>query len=186
MEDEQIISLYLQRDERAIRETEGKYGKSLLLLSKRIVSDEEDSKECVNDTYLRAWNAIPPTVPTHFSAYLSRIVRSVSIDRFRAKKSQRRSANEYTQSLDELNECIAGHETPQDALEIKHLTQVISDYLRSLPKEQRQVFLCRYYFLDPIKRIAQNFHISEAKTKSMLYRLRLGLKEHLEQEGYFL
>lgn len=186
MEDEQIISLYLQRDERAIRETEGKYGKSLLLLSKRIVSDEEDGKECVNDTYLRAWNAIPPTVPTHFSAYLYRIVRSVSIDRFRAKKSQRRSANEYTQSLDELSECIAGHETPQDALEIKHLTQVISDYLRSLPKEQRQVFLCRYYFLDPIKRIAQNFHISEAKTKSMLYRLRLGLKEHLEQEGYFL
>ena len=186
MEDEQIVSLYFSRDEQALAQTEKKYGKSLLLLSKRIVINDEDSRECVNDTYLRAWNTIPPTRPKHLSAYLYKIVRSISIDRFRAKKSAKRATNEYTASLDELAECIAGEETPQDALELQMLVGTIEAFLKELPKEQRQIFLCRYYFMDSIKKISGYLHVSESKIKSALYRMRCELKKYLQQEGYFL
>lgn len=186
MEDEEIIALYFGRDEQAVVQTQRKYGKSLLSLSKRIVTNDEDSLECVNDTYLRAWNTIPPTRPKHLSAYLYKIVRSISIDRFRAKKSARRSANEYTASLDELAECIAGEETPQDALELQMLVGTIEAFLQQLPRDKRQIFLCRYYFMDSVKTMSEYLHMSESKIKSTLYRLRCELKKCLEQEGYFL
>ncbi len=186
MEDAQIIAMYLRRDEQAIEQTDRKYGKALTGMAKRILSNEEDSHECVNDTYLKAWNSIPPIKPTNLSSYLYRIIRSVSIDRYRARKSDKRRASEYAASLDELGECIAGKETPHDAMELELLLRTIRDYLSLLPKRQRQMFICRYYFLDPIKKIAEFFHISEAKAKSSLYRIRCGLKTYLEQEGFFI
>ena len=186
MEDAQIVQLYFNRDEQAVLQTEKKYGKSLLLLSKRIVINDEDSQECVNDTYLRAWNTIPPTKPKHLSAYLYAIIRSISIDRFRAKKSAKRAMNEYILSLDELAECIAGEETPQDALEMQMLVGTIEAFMKGLPKEQRQIFLCRYYFMDSIKAISGYLCMSESKIKSTLYRVRCELKKILQQEGYFL
>ena len=186
MDDAQIIDLYMQRDEQAITQTDQKYGRSLKAMAMRILTDQADSSECVNDTYLRAWNSIPPTQPTNLSAYLHRIVRTVSIDHFRARKSEKRRACEYTASLDELSECIAGEETPQDALEMQTLVETIEVFLHALPKEQRQIFLCRYYFLDPIGKIAGYFRMSESKVKSILYRLRCRLKVKLEQEGFFL
>ena len=186
MEDAQIIELYFKRDEQAIAKTDRKYGKALKALSMRILTDEADSNECVNDTYLKAWNTIPPTNPSNLSAYLHRIVRSVSIDRFRARKSEKRRMGEYAFSLDELSQCIAGEETPELAMQAQELEKLIEAFLQDLRKEKRQIFLCRYYFLDPIKTIASNFQMSESKVKSVLYRLRCELRERLEQEGFFL
>lgn len=186
MEDEKILSMYISRNEQAISQTEEKYGKQLFTMAMRILSNEEDSRECVNDAYLKAWNSIPPAYPTRLSAYLHKIVRSLSIDRLRQKASDKRKASEYSASLDELQECIAGNETPQEALEMDLLVETIENYLLQLPKTQRQMFLCRYYYLDPIKVIAKNFHISESKVKSSLYRTRCGLKQQLEKEEFFI
>ena len=186
MEDSQIIEMYLQRNEQAIENTEKKYGKALKALSMRILADEADSSECVNDTYLKAWNTIPPTMPTSLSAYLHRIVRSISIDRYRAKKSTKRRLGEYAASLEELAECIAGEESPYDAMQSQLLNDLIDAFLQALPKEKRQIFLCRYYFLDSIKKIAGYFDMSESRVKSVLHRLRCELKRKLEQEGFFL
>lgn len=186
MDDAQIVEMYMQRDEQAITQTDQKYGRALKAMSMRILMDESDSNECVNDTYFRAWNSIPPTQPKSLSAYLYRIVRSISIDRFRARMSQKRRMGEYTASLDELSECIAGEGTPQGTLETQMLTATIQIFLEKIPKQQRQIFLCRYYFLDPIQKIAGYFQMSESRVKSILYRLRCRLKKVLEQEGFFL
>lgn len=184
MDDQQIIQLFLSRDEQAISQTERKYGKALYLMADRILKDDDDSCECVNDTYLRVWNTIPPTRPTYFSAYLYKIVRTLSIDRFRARKSKKRACGEYATCLDELAECISGEETPENALEFKLLTELIEVFLKGLPKQQRQVFLCRYYFSEPVKSIAKACNMSESKIKTMLYRLRCDLKQYLYQEGF--
>ncbi|MBE6928573.1 MAG: RNA polymerase sigma factor [Ruminococcaceae bacterium] len=186
MQDDEIITLYLERNEDAIRQTEKKYGKALKTMAMRILSDEDDSQECVNDTYLKTWNSIPPMQPSHLSAYLHKLVRRISIDRYRGRHSEKRKPNEYTASLDELGECLAGEETPQGVLELQLLTQTIEAFLQTLSEQNRQIFLCRYYFLDPVKQIAKFFSISESNVKSTLYRIRSGLKEHLKQEGFFL
>ncbi len=186
MEDKKIIALYLGRNESAIEETDRKYGKMLTALAVRILNDEEDGCECVNDAYFRVWNSIPPTVPTYFSAFLHKVVRSVSIDRLRTRETNRRRASEYTVCLDELNECIAAEGSPQESLEMSLLTMSIERYLSSLKKEQRKMFLCRYYFADSVRSIADYFACSEGKVKSALFRIRCGLKKHLQQEGFFL
>ena len=186
MEDNRIISLFLNRDETAIAETDKKYGRSLAALALRITGDENDGKECVNDTYLKTWNTIPPTVPTYFSAFLHKIVRSLSIDRLRVRNTKSRMANEYTVSLEELKECIASESTPEDEVELAQLTESIERYLIGLKREHRQMFLCRYYFADSLKSICGYFGCSEGRVKSTLYRIRCGLKEYLKQEGYFL
>ncbi len=186
MHDEQIIALYLRRDEQATEETAQKYGKALNAMALRILTDKEDAEECVNDTYLKVWNTIPPTIPMNLSSYLHKIVRRISIDRFRARRSGKRKANEYTASIEELSECLAGEETPQNAMELQLLTETIQAFLQKLPKQQRQMFVCRYYFHDPIGKIADYFSISQSKVKSTLYRVRCSLKQCLQQEGFFL
>lgn len=186
MLDEEIVALFWQRDEKAIEETSQKYGKALSLMALRILSDQEDASECVNDTYWKAWNTIPPTRPIHLSSYLYKLLRHISIDRFRARRSGKRVANEYTASLEELSECLAGEETPDAALEMQFLSQTIQAFVQQLPKQQRQMFVCRYYFLDPIGKIADYFSVSQSKVKSTLYRVRCSLKQYLQQEGFFL
>ena len=186
MNDEQIIAMLMSRNEQAIEQLEVKYGRQLNAMAMRILSDEEDSRECVNDTYLKAWNTIPPTRPKHLSAYLHRIVRTISIDRLRRRKADKRKVSEYTTSLDELQECLSGKETPQDTLEMELLIQTIEAYLLQLSKQERQMFICRYHYLDSIKQIACYFDMSEAKIKTTLYRIRCGLRQHLEKEDFFL
>ena len=186
MNDEGILSMYIARNEQAISHTEEKYGKQLFTMAMRILSDEEDSRECVNDAYFKAWNSIPPAQPTHLSAYLHKIVRTLSIDRLRKKSADKRRVSEYSASLDELQDCIVGCESPQCTLEASLLIESIERYLLRLPKQHRQMFLCRYHYLDPIKIIAKNFHVSESKVKSTLFRIRCGLKQHLEKEEFFI
>lgn len=182
MKDDEIIALYLKRDETAIRETERKYGGYLTRIAYNVLSDWEDSKECVNDTYLRAWDSIPPHSPECLSAYLRKITRQSLIDIFRKKNSAKRRMSEYAVSLSELEECLsAGNTTEQDA-DLNLLSQAINDFLRTLSDEARDVFIGRYYFADSIREIARYCRMSESKIKSMLFRTRAGLKHYLEKE----
>lgn len=156
MQDEMIVALYWQRDENAISETERKYGRYLTKIAHNILSDWEDSRETVNDTYLKARNR------------------------------EKRKSSEYAISLSELEDCISGSETTEQSIELKLLAEAINTYLYTLPAEARNTFVGRYYFADSIREVADYYGVSEPKVKSMLYRTRQGLKKYLEKEGYEL
>ncbi len=184
MEDAQIVSLYWQRDESAIGQTQDKYDRYLNKIAYNILFDLEDSRESVNDTYLAAWNSMPPQKPNVLSAYLAKLTRRISIDLFRYRTRQKRQGSEYALSLTELEDCLSGGNTTEEAVDAKLLADSIAAYLRTLPEPSRRAFIGRYYYLDPLKEVAAYCGMTESKAKSLLYRLRLGLKDHLIQEGY--
>lgn len=183
MQDEQIVALYWQRDEVALRETEQKYGRYLWKIAYNILSDQQDSEESVNDTYLKAWNSMPPHKPERLAAYLSRIARRLAIDRFRTRGRQKRGPSEYTLSLSELEDCV-GANTTEQSVDLRVLAKAIDTYLRTLPAKTRAAFIGRYYYMDSIKEVAVWCGMSEANTKSTLYRARQGLKAYLQEEGF--
>ena len=184
MEDEKIVSLYWQRDESAIRETEEKYDRYLHKIAYNILANHEDSRESVNDTYLAAWDSMPPHKPSVLSTYLAKITRRLSIDIFRRRTRAKRQASEYAISLEELGDCVSGGNTTEEIVNVKLLADAIGIYLRLQPEEVRTAFIARYYFLDPIKEVAACCGMTESKCKTLLYRTRLGLKEYLEKEGF--
>jgi RNA polymerase sigma-70 factor (ECF subfamily) len=185
MDDAIIVELYWQRDEAAISETERKYSRYLTKIANNILANIEDCRESVNDTYMKAWNSMPENKPLVLSTYLGKITRQSSIDIFRKHKSKKRYGSEYEMSLSELDECIpSSGDDPEHEIEASMLAEIITSWLRILPQESRDVFVGRYYFMDSIKAVAAYCSISESKAKSILYRARLGLKEHLEKEGY--
>ena len=186
MEDEQIVSLYWQREEAAIRETEEKYSRYLTKIAYNILADHEDSRESVNDTYLAAWESMPPHRPSVLSAYLAKLTRRISIDRFRYRTRGKRQGSEYAISLSELGDCVSGGNTTEELVNVKLLADAIGIYLRSQSREARTAFLARYYFLDPVKEVAAQLGISESKCKTLLHRTRLGLKAYLQKEGFCL
>lgn len=186
MEDEQIVALYWDRNEDAIRETAQKYGSYLSKIAYNILSDREDSEECVNDTYLKAWNSMPVHKPHVLSTYLGKIARQLSIDVFRKKHAQKRYASEYALSLSELDDSVSDGSSPEQTVEANVLAGAISTFLRTLPKDARNTFIGRYYFFDPLKEVAGYCGMPEARAKSMLYRTRQALKGYLEQEGFEL
>lgn len=183
LEDSQIVSLYWDRNETAIDYTDKKYGKYLAKIAYNILADREDSQESVNDTYLAAWDSMPPHKPQVLSTYLGKLTRRISIDLFRRKNSQKRGGGEYILSLQELESCI-GNDTTQQAVDMQLLTKTIEKYLQEISPEARNVFLGRYYYLDPVKKVAAYCRISESKAKILLYRTRQGLWEHLQREGF--
>lgn len=186
MEDTQIVQLYLQRNESAIACTAAQYGPKLRSISFGIVQDRETAEECENDTYLQAWNTIPPNAPHNYLfAYLVRIIRHISIDRCRYQ--QRLCRNAYIQELSaELQCCVPSPEDTESRMEAIALGQTISAFLRQQPETARNVFLRRYWFTDSIPDISHRFGISQSKVKSMLFRSRNTLRKHLEKEGYTL
>lgn len=186
MNDDMIVDLYWQRDENAIRETEQKYGRYLSKIAYNILSDFEDSRESVNDTYLKAWNSMPPHKPNVLATYLGKITRQLSIDIFRSRNRKKRRASEYTLSLSELEECVSGGDTTEQSIDLHLLAEAIDSYLGSLSSEARNTFVGRYYYMDSIREVAAYYNMSESKAKSMLHRTRLGLRTYLEQEGFVL
>ena len=186
MEDEKIVSLYWQRSEDAIRETEEKYDRYLTKIAYNILSNHEDSRESVNDTYLAAWNSMPPHKPSVLSTYLAKITRRLSIDIFRHRNREKRKGSEYAISLSELGDCVSGGNTTEEIINFKLLADAIGIYLRTLPEEARTLFIGRYYFLDSLKEAAAYCGMTESKAKSLLHRTRLGLKEYLIKEGFDL
>lgn len=186
MRDDEIIQLYFERNEAAIAETDAAYGKYLLKIAYNILADTEDSKECVNDTYLKTWNSIPPHKPAVLSAYLGKIARESAIDTYRKQNRSKRKPSEYTLALDEISECVSGNENTESGVDAKLLGKEISRYLRSVSEEKRRIFVLRYYRCDSVRVIAEKLNMSEAKIKSVLHRTRNGLKKHLAKEGFEL
>ncbi len=183
MQDEDLIALYWQRDEAAIGRTEEKYGRYLAKIAHNILGDYEDSRECVNDVYLKAWDAMPPHWPHSLSAFLGRIARQRAIDLFRTRNRQKRKTSEYAISLSELEECVPAGTSTEEKVDLQLLMEAIRSYLATLPAEARTLFVGRYYYLDSLRDVAAYWGTSESKAKSMLHRTRKGLKAYLEQEG---
>ena len=186
MDDKQILELYSERSEAAISETADKYGKYCYYIAYNILYDNQDSEECVNDTYLKAWNSMPTHRPSVLSTYLGKIARQLSIDVFRKKNSTKRYASEYAVSLDELGDSFSDGSTPEQTYDAKLLDEAINRFLRTLPDDARNTFIGRYYFFDSLKDVAAYCSMSETKAKSMLYRTRQSLKAYLVKEGFDL
>lgn len=186
MEDTHIVDLYITRDEAAISCTKEKYSARLRQLAYGIVNDLQTAEECENDTYLQAWQRIPPHEPRDYLyAFLSRITRHLSIDCCRARDRLKRGAKIVELST-ELESCIPAPDDTACRMEAQLLAQIISAFLKTLPQTQCNVFLRRYWFGDSIETIARRYHMSASKVKSMLFRIRNTLRAHLEKEGYVL
>ena len=186
MEDKAIVELYWKRDQEAVLVTQGKYGPYLTKIAWQILFDREDSEECVNDTYLRAWNSMPAQRPAVLSTYLGKIVRGCAIDLFRKKHRQKRQGSEYARSLEELAECISGGDSTQEAVDLRLLGEAIDAYLRTLSLTARRAFVARYYYMDPVRTVAADQGLGLSQTKSLLHRTRLGLRAHLRKEGFLV
>ena len=184
MEDHQIVDLYWQRSEAAISETKKKYEKMLLGISYSLLSSNEDAEECVSDTYLEAWQRMPEDRPAYLGAYLSRIIRCISIDRFRAAHREKRGEAESL--TDELSQCIPSGMTPAEEYENGRIAKVINTFLYQLDEDKRRIFVRRYFYSDSISDIATRMRMSVPSVKTTLHRLRTSLKEFLEKEGIFV
>ena len=186
MEDRAIIDLYFGRDEQAITETGNKYGKYLYTVSFNVLRMREDAEECVNDTYMNAWNAIPPTRPDSLKAFLSRITRNLSINRLSAMTAEKRGGTGFDVALDELEECIPDRSSVEAEVEGKLLSEMISSFLRKEPKLHRTIFMRRYYYMNSVQEIAEEEDLSVSNVKVILFRMRGRLREYLESEGISL
>ena len=183
MYDRQIIDLYFERSESAIKETEAKYGKLCMSIARNILGSETDSEECVNDTYLSVWNTIPPQRPNNFTAFISKITRNISLKRVRFDNAVKRSALTVV-SMSELENVIPDNRFSNIGDE--HLGKLISDFLRTAKPDARNVFIRKYWFFDTVSEIADRYSFSESKVKSMLYHTRNRLRDYLNKEGVCL
>lgn len=178
--DETIIALYWSRDEKAIEETDFKYKKYLFSIAYNIVHERLDCEECLNDTYLAAWNAMPPAKPNALKAFLTTIVRRIAINRYHSNLRH----SEMTVSLQELEDFLSDDARVDSQLDAKELGRVISGFVRSLPQRRRFIFMSRYYAAEPIATIARDLNLSRSMVNKELAAIRKALKEKLESEGY--
>ena len=185
MEDSRIIELYFRRDQEAISATEEKYGAYCFSVAENILQNEEDAEECVSDTYLRAWNSIPPNKPRVLRLFLAGITRNLAIDRYNAKNAEKRGGGEVSAVLDELSECIAAKSDVASDYEGKELGESINRFIKTLPERDGNIFLRRYFFTEPISVIANKYGLRENNIAVILSRTRKKLKTHLIKEGYF-
>lgn len=179
MTDEQILALYWDRNEDAIRETEIAYGRKLHVLADRIVQSFEDAQECVSDTYLKAWDTIPPQRPTYFFAYLAKICRNFALGVLEWKSAAKRKG-EIVTLTQEMEQCIPSRDGNPEGEELGRL---LNQFLEKLSKESRMIFMRRYWYLDSIQEIAQRYGISQSKVKTQLHRTRTKLYAFLQEEG---
>lgn len=184
MQDEHIVELYWQRSESAIRETAAKYGDYCRYIAYNILFSREDAEESVNDTYLHAWQSMPPHKPSVLSVFLGKITRRISIDRWRRMHAEKRGGGVMTLVLEELENCAADSGDAETKIEQRETERVIREFLDTLPPVERRIFLRRYWYMDSIAAIALRFGFTESKTASMLFRIRGKLRHKLESEGY--
>ena len=184
MDDELIVQLYWDRSENAISETDRKYGAYCNSIAYGILQSKEDAEESVNDTYMDAWNTMPPNRPSVLSTFLGKITRRISIDRWRIRSAKKRGGDEVTLALDELEECVSGSHDVELQAQHNELIATIHRFLDALPDTERRIFLLRYWYLEPIQSIAKQYKFSQSKVTSMLHRVRVKLRKQLEKEGY--
>lgn len=182
MDDKAIIDLYWQRCQQAVAETAAKYGALCLCIARNILSSREDAEESVNDTYLAAWNTMPPQRPAHLCAYLGKLTRYISLDKWKQRSRLKRGGGEVPLCLEELSEVVSGKESPENGLIRKEALAAVNRFLGTLPETERQVFLRRYWYAEPIADIAARFGFTESKTVSMLHRTRIKLRKQLAKE----
>ena len=183
MEDAYIVDLYWARSETAIDETSAKYGKYCYAIAYNILANAEDADESVNDTYLAAWNSMPPQRPSVLSSFLGKLTRRISIDKWRAHNAGKRGSGEIILALDELSDCVPSGGSVEQTVETAELGKAIDCFVMSLPLAERRVFICRYWYLDSIASICQQFGFSQSKVKVMLHRTRNHLRDYLERQG---
>ena len=183
MEDETILDLYFAREERAIAETGKKYGGYCRSIAFNILRSHEDTEECVSDTWLHTWNAIPPARPGCLRAFVGRITRNLSFTRWEAARAQKRGGGQTEILLSELADCLPGGERVDTRLDAQAVTLTIEAYLRTQTRENRQLFVRRYYYGDSVRRLSGLFGLTENTVKSRLFRLRAGLRDALLKEG---
>lgn len=183
MEDSQIIDLYWARSEQAVQETDTKYGGYCRAIAHNILKSFEDSEECVADTWLRAWNAMPPQRPSVLSAFLGRITRNLSLDRYKAARAEKRGGDSFPAALDELSECVPAMGGVEQTMDERELGRAIDRFLRTVSEKQCSLFLRRYWYAESISQIAARYSMKENTVKSVLFRTREQLRAFLQKEG---
>lgn len=184
MTDLQIIELYWQRNEDAILESNRKYGNYCTTVAQNILSDALDAEECVSDTWLRAWSAIPPERPNMLKLFFAKITRNLSIDRLKSKLAQKRGGGESELILEELEQCIASHGNAETEYIAKELGRSINYFVRDLPEREGNLFIRRYFFCEKLDVVAERYAITPHNASVILGRVRQKLKRHLEREGF--
>ena len=186
LEDHNIVDLYWFRDENAISETDKKYGSYCNTIANNILYNLEDSKECVNDTYLKTWNSIPPTRPKILKAFLGKITRNLAFNKYKHNHVMKRGNGEIAVVLDELAECVSGVDDVEQEIDRRELVATINSFLETLPPKKRNIFICRYWYSDSVSSIARRYEMTESNVSVTLNRLRSKLKEYLSERGYVL
>ena len=184
MDDQSIVALFWERSEQAIAETDRKYGAYCYSIAYHALANNEDAEESVSDTYMAAWNQLPPHRPSVLATFLGKITRRISINRWKAKNTAKRGGGQITLTLEELDNCVDGTQDIEASSDARELSACLNRFLDSLPKAERDIFLRRYWFFDPIAAIAESYGFTQSKVTSMLHRMRGKLRKQLEKEGF--
>ena len=184
MRDEEIIDLYFRRDEKAIKETDQKYGRYCQTIATNILMDELDTEECINDTYMKAWNKIPPTKPAILKAFLAKITRDIALNMFKATRTAKRGGGTITELLDELEDCIPDNNSVEQSILSKELAGIIRCFVRDLDEKDAYLFTSRYFYAEDIVSLAGRFGMTRHNVTVTLSRLRKKLQVRLVKEGY--
>lgn len=183
--DEQIIEMYWQRNELAIQETDKKYGQFLFRIAYNILHDRLDCEECQNDAYLDTWNAIPPTRPIVFSAFITQITRRIALDRYKEKSRKKRIPSELTVSIEDMNETLHDYSMVDTHYDIKEIGRAINEYVKNLSYRQRYIFIARFYLAESVETISTDLSISVATVYREIEKIKQGLKIHLERNDIY-
>ena len=186
MDDIQIVQLYWDRDEQAIPATSDKYGNYCISIAKNILGNQEDAEECVNDTYMSAWNSMPPHRPNILSTFLGKITRNLSLNRYKQNTADKRGGREVPVVLDEITELVSDTDSVEQEVDGKELVKAIDAFLDRLPTDKRSIFICRYWYFDSVSNIASRFGMTENHVSVTLNRLRLKLHNYLLERGFDL
>lgn len=186
MEDARIIECFWQRNEEAIKEADAKYGRYCHAVADNILHNNEDSEECVNDTWMKAWGSIPPERPRHLKAFFAKITRNLAFDKYKKKNAGKRGCGEIALALDELEECIFGTSDVETELSMRELEKSVDRFVGSLPEREANVFVRRYFFTESVRSISRRLCMSENSVTVMLSRTRQKLRKYLQQEGYVI
>ncbi len=184
MDDNAIIQLYWDRDERAIEETNGKYGRYCRAVAMNILSSERDAEECVNDTWLGAWNAMPDSWPERLAAFLGKLTRNLAFNKYKQSRARKRGGGEMELILDELAECVSDADDVERTIGRGELSRAVSEFARSLPEDKRRIFVRRYWYAEAVTDIARELELTRAGVSKTLERVRGQLREFLLERGF--
>lgn len=186
MDDKNIIQLYWDRNDQAISETAQKYGHYCRAIAKNILNSQEDAEECVNDTYLNAWNSMPTHWPEQLAAFLGKITRNLSFNKYKYNRAKKRGGGEIVLVLDELADCVSDADTIERFIDRQEIIRVVNSFIKELPAKRRNIFVRRYWYADPVSKIAKNYGMSQGSVSKTLERTRKQLKEYLTERGFDL